>query len=111
MVRELTVVSSSPMSQRIRFAELRSRAYIATCMGAIVIFAMKDSFGDGRVVRSFDAALILRWIFATISSDQHQSLMTVLDDRHWFLTGADCTRASTETVKAPTSESGTNISH
>ena len=57
------VVSSSPMSQRIRFAELRSRAYIATCMGAIVIFSMRDSFGDGRVVRIFDAALILRWTF------------------------------------------------
>ena len=31
------------------FGDLRSRAYIATCMGAIVMFSMKDSFVDGRL--------------------------------------------------------------
>ena len=41
------------------FGELRSRAYIATCMGTIAMFSMKDAFVDG----SFDVALILRGSF------------------------------------------------
>ena len=31
------------------FGELRSREYIANCMGAIAVFSMKDSFVDGRL--------------------------------------------------------------
>ena len=29
------------------FGELRSRAYIVTCMGAIAMFSMNESFVDG----------------------------------------------------------------